>query len=82
MMTETVDLRAGDITELIDFSKTFGKLIFSARLKDIVERFEDGETGEATTIRISVVSEKQGADFNVLFDPIEHPHILLSLIHI
>ncbi|GGC94888.1 DUF961 family protein [Enterococcus wangshanyuanii] len=74
----SIKVEGNDITPLIDFEKTFGKLTFLEQIADQESRGEDGERGEVKAVRFEVLSENQGAEFRVKIDLEENPLIDLS----
>lgn len=74
----SIKVEGNDITSLIDFEKTFGKLIFLEQISDQEGRGEDGERGEVKAVRFEVLSELQGVEFRVKINLEDNPLIDLS----
>lgn len=54
-----------NLTPLMDFDKTFGKLLFIEQISDREAQGENGERGEITAVRFEVLSIEQGTEFRV-----------------
>ncbi|WP_348922150.1 DUF961 family protein [Enterococcus rotai] len=74
----SIKVEGNDITSLIDFDKTFGKILFLEQIADQENRGEDGERGDVKAVRFEVLSEAQGAEFRVKIDLEDNPLIDLS----
>ncbi|MBS7576960.1 MULTISPECIES: DUF961 family protein [unclassified Enterococcus] len=73
-----IKVENSNLTPLLDFKKTFGRLFFLEQLNDKEARQTDGERGEAVAVRFEVLSETQGAEFTVSIDLADNPLIDLS----
>ncbi|MGC6769527.1 DUF961 family protein [Enterococcus sp. LJL51] len=74
----SIKVDGNDITSLINFEETFGKLTFLEQISDQEERGEDGERGVAKAVRFEFLSEKQGAEFRAKISLEDNPMVDLS----